>query len=87
MTPSFSLNWTPRRRHLVSACRPQVSLMPLAASAILLRRIRMSIAAELLQRHIQILVDDHRQWQTLIAEHFVGTSHMPLSARTHSPPP
>jgi len=28
----------------------------------------MSIAAELLQRHIQTLVDDHQQWQTLIAD-------------------
>ena len=31
----------------------------------------MSIAAELLQRHIQTLVDDHQQWQTLIAENIV----------------
>src|SRR2546430_6648860 len=35
------------------------------------RRIRMSIAAELLQRHIQTLVDDHQQWQTLIADNIV----------------
>jgi uncharacterized protein len=28
----------------------------------------MSIAAELLQRHIQTLVQDHQQWQTLIAD-------------------
>ncbi len=28
----------------------------------------MSVAAELLQRHIQTLVDDHEQWQTLIAD-------------------
>src|SRR5262245_60434221 len=28
----------------------------------------MSIAAELLQRHIQTLVADHQQWQTLIAD-------------------
>jgi uncharacterized protein len=28
----------------------------------------MSIAAELLQRHIQTLVDDHQQWQRLIAD-------------------
>ena len=28
----------------------------------------MSIAAELLQRHIQTLVDDHQKWQTLIAD-------------------
>src|SRR6266540_4213626 len=41
---------------------------PLAVTGISLRRIRMSIAAELLQRHIQTLVDDHQQWQTLIAD-------------------
>src|SRR4029453_12695497 len=28
----------------------------------------MSIAAELLQRHIQTLVDDHQQWQRLVAD-------------------
>ena len=28
----------------------------------------MSTAAELLQRHIQTLVDDHQQWQRLIAD-------------------
>jgi uncharacterized protein len=28
----------------------------------------MSIAAKLLQRHIETLVDDHQQWQTLIAD-------------------
>ena len=27
--------------------------------------VEMSIAAELLQKHIQTLVDDHQQWQTL----------------------
>ena len=31
----------------------------------------MSIAADLLQRHIQTLVDDHQQWQTLIADSIV----------------
>ena len=31
----------------------------------------MSIAAELLQRHIQTLVDDHQQWQGLIADNIV----------------
>ena len=31
----------------------------------------MSIAAELLQRHIQTLVDDHQQWQTLIADNIL----------------
>src|SRR3989442_12433080 len=31
----------------------------------------MSIAAELLQRHIETLVDDHQQWQTLIADNIV----------------
>ncbi len=31
----------------------------------------MSIAAELLQRHIQTLVDDHQQWQRLIADNIV----------------
>jgi transcriptional regulator with GAF, ATPase, and Fis domain len=31
----------------------------------------MSIAAELLQRHIQTLVDDPQQWQTLIADNIV----------------
>jgi len=31
----------------------------------------MSIAAELLQRHIQTLVDDHQQWQALIADNIV----------------
>src|SRR6476469_3831736 len=33
-----------------------------------LKRIPMSIGAELLQRHIQTLVDDHQRWQTLIAD-------------------
>src|SRR5918996_5087766 len=28
----------------------------------------MNIAAELLQRHIQTLVDDHQKWQTLITD-------------------
>src|SRR5918996_3898995 len=31
----------------------------------------MNIAAELLQRHIQTLVDDHQKWQTLIADDIV----------------
>ena len=31
----------------------------------------MRIAAELLQRHIQTLVDDHQQWQTLIADNIL----------------
>jgi hypothetical protein len=31
----------------------------------------MSIAAELLQRHIQTLVDDHQQWQRLIADNIL----------------
>ena len=31
----------------------------------------MSIAAELLQRHIETLVDDHQQWQGLIADNIV----------------
>jgi uncharacterized protein len=31
----------------------------------------MSIAAKLLQRHIETLVDDHQQWQTLIADDIV----------------
>ncbi len=31
----------------------------------------MSIAAELLQRHILTLVDDHQQWQTLIADNIL----------------
>ena len=31
----------------------------------------MSIAAELLQRHIQTLVHDHQQWQRLIADNIV----------------
>jgi len=31
----------------------------------------MSIAAELLQRHIQTLVDDHQQWQTPIADNIL----------------
>jgi hypothetical protein len=31
----------------------------------------MNIAAELLQRHIQTLVDDHQQWQTLIADNIL----------------
>ena len=30
-----------------------------------------SIATELLQRHIQTLVDDHQQWQTLIADNIL----------------
>jgi hypothetical protein len=32
----------------------------------------MTIASDLLQRHIQTLVDDHTKWQTLIAEDIVG---------------
>jgi uncharacterized protein len=36
-----------------------------------LMRGRMSIAAELLQRHIETLVDDHQQWQGLIADNIV----------------
>ena len=32
----------------------------------------MSIAAELLQRQIQTLVDDHQQWQTLIANNILS---------------
>ena len=31
----------------------------------------MSTAAKLLQRHIETLVDDHEQWQTLIADDIV----------------
>jgi uncharacterized protein len=31
----------------------------------------MSIGAELLQRHIETLVDDHQQWQGLIADNIV----------------
>ena len=31
----------------------------------------MTIAFDLLQRHIQTLVDDHEQWQTLIADDMV----------------
>ena len=31
----------------------------------------MTIASDLLQRHIQTLVDDHTQWQTLIADDIV----------------
>jgi uncharacterized protein len=31
----------------------------------------MSLAAKLLQRHIETLVDDHEQWQTLIADDIV----------------
>jgi hypothetical protein len=31
----------------------------------------MSIGADLLQRHIQTLVDDHQQWQRLIADNIV----------------
>ena len=31
----------------------------------------MSIAAELLQRHIQTLVEDHQQCQTLIADNIL----------------
>ena len=31
----------------------------------------MTIACDLLQRHIQTLVDDHEQWQTLIADDMV----------------
>jgi hypothetical protein len=30
-----------------------------------------SIAAELLQRHIETLVDDHQEWQGLIADNIV----------------
>jgi ketosteroid isomerase-like protein len=35
------------------------------------RRFEMTIASELLQRHIQSLVDDNTQWQTLIADDIV----------------
>ena len=31
----------------------------------------MTVAADLLQRHIQTLVDDNAQWQTLIADHIL----------------
>jgi hypothetical protein len=31
----------------------------------------MTVASELLQRHIQTLVDDNAQWQTLIADHIL----------------
>jgi ketosteroid isomerase-like protein len=31
----------------------------------------MSIATELLQRHLQTLADDHQQWQTLIADNIL----------------
>ena len=31
----------------------------------------MSTAAELLRRHVQTLVDDHQQWQTLIADNIL----------------
>jgi uncharacterized protein len=31
----------------------------------------MTIASDLLQRHIQTLVEDHAQWQTLIADNLV----------------
>ena len=52
-----------------------------AATGISLGRIQMSIAAELLQQHIQTLVDDHQQWQTLIADNILWelacTRHRP----------
>ena len=31
----------------------------------------MSMGAELLERHIETLVDDHQQWQTLIADNIL----------------
>lgn len=73
-TASGGSNFTHRRR-VIPRCSKLVALAaeldfvsPLAAAGISLRRIRMSIAAELLQRHIQTLVDDHQEWQTLIAD-------------------
>ena len=36
----------------------------------------MTIASDLLQQHIQTLVDDNAQWQTLIADDIVGNFPM-----------
>ena len=43
----------------------------------------MTIASDLLQRHIQTLVEDNAQWQTLIADDLLWSSptHPPSAIR------